>query len=459
MSADELLDRSASAIADAVASKKVSAIEMTKAAIARIEARDGPINAVVVRDFDRAISAAKAADAAIARGEKKPLLGVPMTVKESHDVAGLPKTWGFTAFKDFKAAADSLGVTRLKAAGAIILGKTNVPVGLADWQAVNPIYGRTSNPWDLTRTPGGSSGGAAAALAARMVPLEFGSDIGGSIRVPAAFCGVYGHKPSWVIIPSRGEGPPAVESAEPPLAVIGPLARSAADLEIALRVLAGPDKEQAVAYRLQLPPARGGRLADYRVLVLDHHPVAQTDAEIISALDALAQKLAANGARVARKSEYLPDLRASHESYMPMMLAIMAHGQPNTSSPSASEFLDYLDAQERIRRQWAALFKAFDVVLAPAHGSLAFAHDDEPDQTKRRLMIDGKPTPFMTQLAWPGMATFPMLPATAAPIGFSRGGLPIGMQIVGPYLEDLTTIELAKLIEREFGGYRPPPGY
>src|SRR5262249_3372140 len=223
------------------------------------------INAIVVRDFDRAISAAKTADAAIARGERKPLLGVPMTVKESHNVAGLPTTWGFAQFKDFIAAEDSVGVKRLKAAGAIIVGKTNVPVGLADWQSVNPVYGRTRNPWNLDRSPGGSSGGSSAALAARMTPLEFGSDIGGSIRVPAGFCGVYGHKPSFGIIPRRGQSPPGADGAPTPLSVVGPMARTAADLEVALGVLAGPDEEEATAYRLELPPARHKRLGDFRV--------------------------------------------------------------------------------------------------------------------------------------------------------------------------------------------------
>ncbi|MFZ1991195.1 MAG: amidase family protein [Alphaproteobacteria bacterium] len=459
MDPEGLLDQSASSIAKAIADKKVSAAEMTEAAIARIEARDGPINAVVVRDFDRAISAAKAADAAIAHGEKRPLLGVPMTVKESHNVGGLPTTWGFEQFKSFKPNEDSVGVKRLKSAGAIILGKTNVPVGLADWQSVNPIYGRTRNPWNLERSPGGSSGGSAAALAARLVPLEFGSDIGGSIRVPAAFCGVYGHKPSWAIIPSRGQSPPGTDGAPAPLAVIGPMARTAADLEIALGVLAGPDEMEAVGYRLELPPPRHKRLADFRVLILDQHPKVGTESEIRAALDGLAQTLGAAGARVARQSNLLPDLAAAHDIYMPMMLTVMSRGQPGAASPSAHEFMGFVDAQLRIRRQWAALFRDFDVVLAPSLGVLAFPHDDEPDQRKRKIIVDGEPTPFMPHLAWPGVATFPNLPATAVPIGLSRAGLPIGIQIVGPYLEDLTTIEFAKLLEREIGGYRPPPGY
>src|SRR6185437_5998887 len=203
----------------------------------RIEARDTEINAVVVRDFDRAREAARAADAALARGERRPLLGLPMTVKESNNVAGLPTTWGFEPFKDFRASDDAVAVARLRAAGAVILGKTNIPPFLADWQSNNPVYGRTRNPYDLARSPGGSSGGAAAALAARMIPLEFGSDIGGSIRVPAAFCGVYGHKPSFDLVPLRGHQPPGAEGGSGILlAVVGPLARTARDLSLALDV-------------------------------------------------------------------------------------------------------------------------------------------------------------------------------------------------------------------------------
>jgi len=186
--------------AEAVRKGDVSALEATDAAIARIEALDGPINAVVVRDFDRARETAKAIDRHREPGDRRRLIGVPMTVKESNDVAGLPSTWGFEMFSGLKVTRDAVVVARLKAEGAVILGKTNVPVSLADWQSENPVYGRTVNPFDHTRSPGGSSGGAAAALATGMVPLEIGSDIGGSIRMPAHMCGVVGHKPTYGIV-------------------------------------------------------------------------------------------------------------------------------------------------------------------------------------------------------------------------------------------------------------------
>lgn len=283
----DLLDRSAGEIADAIAAGEASALEVTDAAIARIEARDGAINAVVVRDFDRAREQAKLADLRLASGERSPLLGVPMTVKESNNVAGLPTTWGSPAFSGWTAEVDGVAVSRLKAAGAIILGKTNVPPFLADWQSANPVYGRTNNPWNLGRSAGGSSGGSAAAVAAGMVPLELGSDIGGSIRVPAAFNGIYGHKPTWNLVPLRGHAPPGIDGGSTVLAVVGPLARSAADLDLALGIIAGPEADEAKGYRLELPPPRHQRLTDYRVFVADAHPAVATDSEVAGALNTL----------------------------------------------------------------------------------------------------------------------------------------------------------------------------
>jgi amidase len=436
----------ATGLVAALAAGKVSAMELFEAAVERIERLDGPINAVVVRDFDRAHAAAKAADQALARGEKAPLLGLPMTVKESHNVEGLPTTWGSEAFAGWTAPADSVGVARLKAAGAVILGKTNVPPFLSDWQSNNPIYGRTNNPLDLARSPGGSSGGAAAALAAGMVPLEFGSDIGGSIRVPAAFCGVHGHKPSYDLIPSRGHAPPGLDGAPVALAVVGPLARSAADLELAMGVLAGPVDETAVGYRLALPPARHAGLADYRVLVIDSHPAAATAGEVREALDTTARRIEGAGAKVSRESDLTPDLAAAHGVYMTMLMTAMSRGGPPPPDLiSAHEWMNLRDAQLAVRRRWTRLFEDFDVVLAPTFGMVAFEHQTgEP--AARTLSIDGRATPYFDQLAWPGVATLANLPATAVPIGLNPAGLPIGAQIIGPYLEDRTTLAFARLI-------------
>jgi amidase len=414
----------------------------------------------VVRDFDRAREAARAADAALARGERRPLLGLPMTVKESHNVAGLPTTWGFEGFKGWIAPQDALGVARLKAAGAVILGKTNVPPFLADYQSSNPIYGRTRNPWDLSRTPGGSSGGAAAALAAGMIPLEFGSDIGGSIRMPAHFCGVYGHKPSYGLVPILGHEPPMTPpGAAVLLAVVGPLARTAADLNLALDVLAGPDTAEAVAYRLVLPPPRHARLTDYRVLILTESPLSPVDDEIRAGIHDLGSRLAALGAKVTHGSDLVPDLEEVNRVYMGILMPTVSRGQPGVETVSAHEWMALLDAQARLRSQWARLFEDFDVVLAPVHGTAAFPHDEEPDMGARVLTVNGQQVPYFAPAGWAGLATSANLPATAMPVGLTRGGLPYGLQAIGPHLEDRTTLAFAELLEREFGGFRPPPGY
>ena len=193
-------------------------------------------------DVERGRKRARQADAALAKGEVwGPLHGVPMTIKESYNVAGLPTTNGRPEMKDNIAERDALAVERLKAAGVVLFGKTNVPINLADFQSYNEVYGTTNSPWDVERVPGGSSGGSAAALAAGLCGFEFGSDIGGSIRNPSHFCGVFGHKPTWGLIPPRGHALPG-HLVQPDLSVVGPLARGAADLETGVLAMAGPDE-------------------------------------------------------------------------------------------------------------------------------------------------------------------------------------------------------------------------
>jgi amidase len=437
-------------MAAALADRTVSALELFEAAVDRIEKLDGPINAVVVRDFGRAREAAEQADAALRRGERRPLLGVPITVKEAFNVAGLPTTWGSEQFKDWIAPADATAVARLKAAGAVILGKTNVPPFLADWQSANPVYGRTNHPLDHSRVPGGSSGGSAAALATGMVPLEFGSDIGGSIRVPSAFCGVYGHKPSYNLVPQRGHAPPGLDGVGPPLNVVGPMARSVDDLILALDVTAGPADEEAAGYKVDLPPPRHTALKDFRVLIIEAHPMAKVDSEIRSALHRLARNLETAGARVERESKLLPDLAAAHGLYMGILMTAMSRGGPMPPSlmsdvMNAHAWMGALDGQLAVRRQWGALFDAFDVVIAPVMGIVAFEHQTA-EFGERIHVIDGETTPYAAQVAWPGMATLANLPATAVPIGATKAGLPIGAQIIGPYLEDRTTLAFAGLL-------------
>ena len=439
-------DMTALEIARAVRMGEFSAVETCDAAIARIDARNDAINAVVVCDFDRARAAAAAIDSARLKDDPRPLLGVPMTVKESNDVAGLPTTWGFEHFRDFRPAEDSVAVARIKAAGAIILGKSNAPVALADWQSVNPIYGRTVNPHDPARSPGGSSGGAAAALASGMVPLEVGSDIGGSIRVPAHMCGVYGHKPTYGVVPLKGHGFPGTDGADPPLAVVGPMARSADDLAAALRVLAGP--LHSPGWSLDLPAPRTASLKQARVLVLEEHPAAAVDDSVRAPIAALAQSLRDEGAQVMDYHDDAPDLAKAHEAYVKMLLSVTTRGAPGAAPVNAHEWLELIDAQMRFARQWRAVFADVDVVLTPAFGAPAFPHDDRPDWASRSLKINGAPTPYGAQLAWACIATFGQLPATVAPIARTAEGLPVGVQIIAGAFRDYDSIAFAAALQR-----------
>jgi amidase len=470
----------------ALKAKRVSAVELAEDAIGRIERHDGKINAICVRDFDRGLAAARAADASIARGETKPLLGMPLTIKESYNIAGLPTTWGFPQQKDYRPTEDALTITRVKEAGGVILGKTNVPVGLSDWQSYNDIYGTTNNPFDLGRTPGGSSGGSSAALAAGYGPLSLGSDIGGSLRVPAFHCGVYAHKPSFNLVPVRGHTPPPFPAIpiERDLSVLGPMARCAADLSLLLDVIAGPDPLDAgVGYRLALPPPRHDSLKGFRVLIIESHPLLPPNKEIRAAIETLASNLAKAGVTIARESALLPDFAESSRLYMRRLMSFLGtFFQPEViagaktaaeqlSSDDKSLTAERLrgmtqshsgwvidDAQRaRLRARWRQLFQSFDAVICPIMPTLAYPHDHSPEQDKRRINVDGKDYIYSDQLAWPGIATLPGLPATAIPLGLSTEGLPVGVQIVGPWLEDRTPLRLAELIEREFGGFVPPP--
>jgi amidase len=355
-------------------------------------------------------------------------------------------------------------------------------------QSYNAIYGTTNNPWDLARTPGGSSGGAAAALVAGYVPLELGTDIGGSLRIPAHFCGVFAHKPTHGIVPMRGIAPPGTPSLsipiQVPLAVAGPMARSAGDLALALDVLAGPDAADALGYRLELPPPRHADLRDFRVLVLDEHPLLPTAGSIRTALDGLADRLDKHGVTVARTNPQLPDLARIGRTFVQMLSAIFAADYPDdiyaglksraaalpTEADSVAaarlrasimSFREWVRT-DRIRigitNRWQHLFREWDVVLCPVTPTPAFAHDHS-EMPARRMSVDGTEIPYGDQIMWNGNATLAGLPSTAMPIALSSDGLPIGMQIIGPSMEDRTTIAFAELVEREYGGFVPPPAF
>jgi amidase len=478
----------AAELSEALAQKKVSAVELAELAIGRIERHDKKVNAVCVRDFERALASARAADAARGRGENRPLLGIPMTVKESFNVAGLPTTWGIPANKDFHPKEDALVITRIKDAGCVILGKTNVPLGLGDWQSYNDIYGVTSNPYDLGRTPGGSSGGSSAALAAGFGALSLGSDLGGSLRVPAFHCGIFAHKPTLALVPARGHIPPPLPAlpVDRDLGVIGPMARCAADLSLLLDAIAGPDPlEGGKAFTLSLPASRHHDLKNFRVLVIDGDPLMPADAAVRAAIEKLAVDLGKSGAKIERTSPLWPDLASGSRLFMRLLFSFLAIGFPPEDYAGAVKAAAALPAEanslqaERLRgialshrdwlmadgaraglrAQWRALFESFDAVICPIMPTPAFPHDHSADQEKRRLVIDGREFSYVDQIAWPGIANLTGLPATAIPLGLSPGGLPVGAQIIGPWLEDRTPIRLAELIEREFGGFVPPAAF
>jgi amidase len=466
-----------------------SAVELLELHRRRIERYNPALNAIVEPDFERARQDAEAADARRARGESAPLLGLPMTLKESYNVRGLRTTCGMPFWKDFRSEHDAPVTTRVKAAGAAVMAKTNVPQMLADWQSANPIYGRTNNPWDLSRTPGGSTGGGSAALAAGLTPLEFGSDIGGSIRVPAAFCGVYGHRPSETAMPRSGQFPfPPMPNAAVVMGVQGPMARSAEDLELALGVAAGADTGEDVAWRLTLPAARRERLGEFRVAVLPPVDGVPVEAEIATALDSLASRLGRLGCHIKTvQPETLGDHREHYALYLTLLTAVTSARTPAEQrrprvdvlrtrddewsraqqagiEGAAPDYIRWIGQREVHRAGWRAFFREWDVLLAPAFFTPAYPHRETPwpgtpESIARTLDVNGKPALEELGLFYPAVATLAGQPATAFPVGLTRGGLPMGLQVIGPYLEDRTPLRFAALLAGELGGFTRPPGY
>jgi amidase len=471
-------------LAEKIRNKEVSSRELTDLYIERIERLDGEVNAVVVRDFDRARAAADRADQALSEGRSLgPLHGVPMTIKEAYNMADLPTTWGLPDFKDNIATEDSESVARFKAAGAIFLGKTNVPLNLADFQSYNEVYGTTGNPWSTDRTPGGSSGGSSAALAAGFSALEAGSDIGGSIRNPAHFCGVYGHKPTWNIVPQQGHALPGM-LASPDIAVVGPLARSAEDLALALDVVSGPEPLVESGWKLELPPPRHAKLSDYRVALWPTDPMAPVAGEVAGRVQQMGDRLAALGATVSDSARPAFEVARSHETYLYMLNGVMAADLPQEvldameaqvsaldpadQSDNAvmaraavqkhGDWLRYNNRRESLRMAWRDFFQDWDILLCPQTATPAFKHDHRPIP-ERTLAVDDVMQPYFQQLFWAGLTTVAYLPSTVFPTGLSGDGLPIGLQAVSAEYADRTCIDFARLMADEIGGFVPPPGY
>ena len=474
---------SATQLARAVRTGAVSSVELLKAYLERVDRYNPALNAVVVDDRVRALRDAKAADRALAAGKPiGPLHGVPMTVKESFNIPGQQTTWGFPFLKGNIPREDAVAVARLRAAGAIVFGKTNVPMALADLQSFNDVYGTTNNPWDLARGPGGSSGGSAAALAAGLNGLEFGSDIGGSIRNPAAYCGVYGHKPTFGIVPKRGQTTSELLVAEGDISVIGPMARTAEDLALALKVTAGPDSLAAAGLTLTLP-APPKSLKGLRIAVwLDEPDISPVDATVCAQIEMAATALRRAGAKVDYDARPDFDVASAHDTYMRLLLGLMSVGRPDYadmvaraeslagdessyaqslrySTASHNDFAMAGNRRDLLRWAWHAFFKDYDVVLAPITITPAFPHDHSEPMAARTVPVNGVDVPYFSQVFWAGLAIASYLPSTVAPVGKAPSGLPVGIQIIGDAYTDRTTIWVAGELAKLIGGFTPPPGY
>jgi amidase len=476
--------RPAHLLAEAIRSREFACRELLDHFLARVDRLNPSLNAVVTVDPDGARRAADAADAALARGEVHgPLHGVPMTIKDTFETAGMRTTCGFKAW-DRVPDRDAEAVRRLRAAGAVIFGKTNTPIWAGDWQTYNPIFGTTNNPWDATRTTGGSSGGSAAAVASGMTALEVGSDIGGSIRVPSSWCGVCGHKSSWGVVSQRGHLPPAPGAlARADLAVVGPLARDVDDLELALDVLAGSAGQEVVGWRLELPPARGATLRELKLAVWLDDPAYPVEDDVRSVLESATRALRDAGARVTsvRPPIEVPEVVRMYQQLLyPVMLGAMPRDRFDRMAAFAASLpaeddgplartvrfatlrhRDWLSANER-REQLRALiadyFRDVDALLMPVAVVPAIPHDHSEPFAGRMIQTNGGSRPYTDMFGWIALATVAYLPATVVPVGRTGAGLPVGLQIVGPYLEDRTTLAVGRLVTQVLGGYIAPPG-
>jgi amidase len=467
--------------AAAIRDRRISSRELLELYLRRIDRLNPTLNAVVTLDVERATEAAKAADAATMAtggsgdgrpvgtgsrlaeyGRLPPLHGLPITVKDAIETAGLRSTGGARELVDHVPTSDAPAVARLKAAGAIVFGKTNVPQWSNDIQTFNDLFGVTNNPWDVTRTSGGSSGGAAVAVATGLTSFELGTDIGGSVRIPSSYCGVFGHKPSFGIISERGYlDRVGGGQSDLDINVFGPLARSAADLDVLLGILAGPHAEDAVAWRLQLPPPRHHDLPAYRIGIWLDDPAAEVDAEVAKVLSAAAAALGATGARVEEAHPAVDLQRAKRLFDRLVQAAISISVRPQVGDPLSGSHRSWLELDQvraGLRSLWAEWFTRYDVLLCPVMPMAAFPHDDRGKLGDRTVTINGRPRNHSDTMAWTGLVGLVYLPATVVPVGRTVDGLPVGMQVVGPYLEDRTALWIAARLAEVTGGYVPPPG-
>ena len=475
---DDIQWWSATETALRIRSGEVSSREVLDVLVARTDQLDVGINAVVHRDLERALQAAQVADDHLVAGkEVGPLHGVPMTIKDSFMTAGCVTTSGAPEYANFVPEDDAAPVAALREAGAIIWAKTNLPIYAGDIQSYNEVYGTTVNPFDAERTCGGSSGGAAAALAMGFTSLELGSDIGGSIRVPAHYCGVVGHKPSYGIVPGQGQipGPPGTLS-QADLAVVGPMARAVEDLELALGLLAGPDRWQRPAWRLELPPPPGGDPRNWRIAAWLDDEACPVGSEVAAVLDSLMMALRSDGVEVDAQARPGVEFERAVGVYERLLHAALSGGFPKSvvagfaddtsegplgmvRGATAMRHREWLSDHERrlqIRARWEEFFSSIDVMLMPVQPCEAIRHDHSEPQFGRKVEIDGRKRPYTDLFNWIGLPGVAFLPVTVVPVGVSASGLPIGVQVVAPYLGDRTALAFAKYLLDLCGGCPRP---
>jgi amidase len=469
--------------ADAIRTKKISATELMDLTFRRIDRHNPKINAIVWQFREQAMERARQADETLAKGKIwGPLHGVPVTIKEALAYQGSPNTWGLPQLQDVKSPRTAVAAERLESAGAIVIGKTNAPVMLGDWQSDNPIYGTTNNPWDVTRTPGGSTGGGAAALAAGLGCLTLGTDLSGSIRIPAHFCGMYGHKPTLELVSADGlqpgpwDGSPGVPM---DLGVVGPLARSAGDLALALNAIGGPNGDDAKAWSWRMPSPRHQRLKDYRIGYVMDDEFAPVSSDVGKLYENALAELSRAGAKMERGWPVGIDPQAQLKTYLHMLFAFLSFDvskeqreaararfdrNPDDISAAATVEPHGRWLQETLRRLsvravWQKYFESHDVFLLPAGFSAAFPHDRSQPIEKRVVETPEGKRPYLNTPLWTYFATLAGLPATVAPVGRTQAGLPAGIQIVAPIWEDGTSIEFAALLAETVGGFTEPQDF
>ena len=454
----------------ALEDRQISARELLDLHLERIERLDSQTNAVVTIEADRARAEADHIDTARANGNQVgALAGIPVTIKDALATEGIRSTGGATELSDFVPATDAAAVASVRDEGAVVFAKTNLPRWSGDYQSYNEMFGTTNNPWDLTRTPGGSSGGPAAAVAMGFTGFEIGTDIGGSIRLPSAFCGIYGHKPSFGVIPTHGYlDSVSYHRSLADVNVFGPMARSIDDLELLMHILAGPNPDDAPGWRLELPAPRATSIGEFRVAAWiddDFCPVHPSISAVLN--DALAQ-LEAAGARIDHNARpKLDPLSAAIDGSRLISAATDISDSDQLDDPDVDRTQgmthrqwDILNRQRgQIRQLWAQFFGDVDILLCPVAPVPAFEHVHDPDGRNwaNSVLTDFDDLPYRQLLLWNTLIGSAYLPVTVPPIGRTDQGLPVGVQVVAPFLHDHTALAFARCISEVLGGYEPPP--